>query len=233
MLTLVATPIGNLNDISLRQAQTIAQADIILAEDTRSFGTLKSAIWNLIPEFKDSWNTSQKVVSYYKDIEFQKLHEVLEWLEDGKDIVQLTESGMPIVSDPGALLVSEVVKRNIEFSVVPGASAVTTALTLSGLIHKSFMFVGFLPKKASDLKKQLVACVEIAKLQKDIVFVAFESPMRISKTLSEFEALIPKAQAAICRELTKKFEEVTRGTPSELLKREYKGEITLVFKLDK
>lgn len=228
MLHIVGTPIGNLDDLSIRQAKTIAQAEIILTEDTRSTGFLLQKIQSL---FSISLNSDQRLISYYKEKEFEKLPEIIDILEEDRNVVLISESGMPLISDPGYLLVSTLIKKKIPFVVVPGPTAIETALVYSGFNPQHHLFVGFFPKKKSEIIKLFRQFIQIKEVMRKIVFVGYESPMRINETLSILSETIPDAQVAVCRELTKKFEEISRGKPSELSKRNYKGEITLVINL--
>ena len=228
MLYIVGTPIGNLDDLSIRQARTIAHADYLLTEDTRTTGFLLHKITEL---FKMPINPEHKLISYYKEKEFEKLPEIIELLETDKNIVLMSESGMPLISDPGYLLVKTAIKKNIPFSVIPGPTAVTTAITYSGFNPNEFMFLGFLPKKKSEIIRLIDQSRQITHIMKEVSFVYYESPNRLQETLKIFSEHIPAAQVCICRELTKKFEEISRGTPDELLSREYKGEITLIIKI--
>lgn len=226
MLNIVGTPIGNLDDLSYRQAKTIAEAEIILTEDTRSTGYLLKKITEL---FTFTLNPKQRLISYYKEKEFEKLPQVMEWLEDEKNIVLISQAGMPIISDPGHLLMKTVIKRDIPYSIIPGPSAVTTALLHSGYKASEWMFIGFLPKKESEVKHILKKCQETQSLFEDAVFIAFESPNRLPETLKILNEVYPESEVTVTRELTKMYEAAVRGTPSELLKYTYKGEITLVF----
>lgn len=226
MLSFVATPIGNLEDISVRQARTITQADIILAEDTRSAQTLLHAIENLLDlKPKDG----QQIVSYYKDKEFEKLSYVIDQLEAGYSVVLITEAGMPVISDPGYLLMKTIIQRGIPYEVIPGSSAVTTALLHTGFKTDQFMFVGFFPKKYGQLRALLQKFIETKGLFKDIALVAFESPHRIHDTLRIIDEEMPESDVVVARELTKKFEEIQRGKARELIDKDYKGEITIVI----
>lgn len=242
MFYIVGTPIGNLEDLSLRQARIISEADLILAEDTHSAGILLQHIKKLNltrnPSALLRINPQQKIISYYKDREFEKLPYIIELLTGSPstnyqlpttNIVLISDSGMPLISDPGQLLVNYLSKHGIPFTVIPGPTALTTAFVASGLKSNSFHFFGFLPKKANELKKVIEISKEIANLDKKTVFIGYESPNRLHETLLIMNEVIPDVHVCICRELTKKFEEVSRGTPSELLKREYKGEIVLLF----
>lgn len=226
MLYIVGTPIGNLDDLSIRQAKTLSSSDVILAEDTRSAVILLQAI---VKKFNLAIKTGQRLISYYKEREFEKLPEILNFLESGKVVSLISESGMPLISDPGQLLVREAVKRSIKFEAIPGPTAVMAALVYSGFKIKNFLFLGYLPKKELEIKTAIGRLIEIRKILKDVLFVFYESPKRINKTLEIMDKLIPSADICICRELTKKFEETIRGKPSELLKRQFKGEITVVF----
>lgn len=225
MLFIVGTPIGNLNDLSYRQAQTIASSDIILSEDTRSTGLLLIRIKQLFG-FKVSPHL--KLMSYYKEKEFEKLSEILEFLQEGKKVSLLSQSGMPLISDPGYLLVKKVIEKNLPFTVIPGPTAAATAVVHSGFNPSNFLFLGFLPKKTQEIKKLLQ---KTSILETLIVF--YESPKRIQKTLGLLHDLFPNSSVSIGRELTKKFEEIIRGKPAELLKRTYKGELTVVLEGNK
>lgn len=226
MLYIVGTPIGNLEDLSIRQAKVISSADILLSEDTRSTGLLLSHIEKLF-HFKRNSNLHQ--ISYYKETEFQKLPMVLADLENNKNVVLISSAGMPLISDPGSLLVSHAIKKSIPFTVIPGPSAYTTALIHSGFNTGNHLFVGFFPKKNSELVKLLNTFLSIKTILPNIVFVAYESPNRIGKTLESINKYLPDADLAICRELTKKFEEVTRGKAKDLLLRTYKGELVVIL----
>jgi len=236
MLSIVGTPIGNLDDLSIRQAKTIASADIILSEDTRSTGFLLQKIKTL---FNFEINPNQKMISYYKEQEFEKLPEIINLLTipqsshnpQNPQVVLVSESGMPLISDPGLLLIQQCIKKQIPFEVIPGPTAVTTALVHSGFNSKHFMYVGFLPKKKSEILQLINRLKTISETLKDTIFVAYESPNRINKTLELFDSTIPNTEVVVTRELTKKFEEIVRGRPKELLNNKFKGEITIVFRL--
>jgi 16S rRNA (cytidine1402-2'-O)-methyltransferase len=226
MLYIVTTPIGNLDDLSIRQAKTLATSDIILAEDTRSAYTLLEAI-------KKRFTfpvTCSAVWSYYKEKEFEKLPEIIDLLEQGKNISIISDAGTPLISDPGFLLVKTAIKKNLPMTVIPGPSAVVTALTVSGLEPKNFMYLGFLPKKESEKIKIINKLIEMKKSFTDIVFVFYDSPLRIKETLQCFKTLKWNPEIVICREMTKKFEEIIRGNAEDLMKRDYKGEITVLVK---
>jgi len=226
MLNIISTPIGNLDDLSIRQAKTLATSDIILAEDTRSAQTLLDAVkkrFNLTTVCSTVW-------SYYKEKEFQKLPEIIDLLKEGKNISLISEAGTPLVSDPGYLLVKSCIKRNIPITVIPGPSAITTALVYSGFNPQEHMFLGFFPKKENQIKQLIDRLKQIKTIFPDMVFVLYESPLRIKETLRCIDTSKFGVEVVICREMTKKFEEIIRGPISELIKRDYKGEITVVIK---
>ncbi|MFA6081010.1 MAG: 16S rRNA (cytidine(1402)-2'-O)-methyltransferase [Patescibacteria group bacterium] len=226
MLNVVATPIGNLDDLSLRQAKTLATSDIILAEDTRSAQTLLGAI-------KKRFNltvTCSSVWSYYKEKEFQKLPEIIDLLKEGRNISLISEAGTPLVSDPGYLLVKSCIQRNIPVTVIPGPSATTTGLIYSGFDPREHMFLGFFPKKEGQIVQLIERLKKIKIIFPDTVFIFYESPLRINKTLQLINQSKYGCEIVICREMTKKFEEIIRGPIDELIKREYKGEITVLIK---
>lgn len=231
MLYIVGTPIGNLEDLSLRQAKTILEVDVLLAEDTRSAETLRAAAERL---FGIKRNASQILVSYYKDREFEKLPYILSLLAEDKNVALISEAGMPLISDPGGLLTSHCRKHQIPFTVIPGPTSVTTALALSGNTSHTWTFLGFLPKKEGDLKKLVEKLNEVPNFGKnDHVFVAFESPDRFNDTMKLFSLIIPTSTITLCREMTKKFEQVSSGTPAELIDKEYRGELVLIISLKK
>lgn len=229
MLYIVGTPIGNLDDLSLRQAKTILTADVLLAEDTRSAETLRAAAERL---FQLQRNPDQIVVSYYKDREFEKLPYILSLLQEDKNVALISEAGMPLISDPGGLLASHCRKHQIAFTVVPGPTSVTTALALSGNTSHTWTYLGFLPKKEGDLKKLVANMQLVPNFGKgDHVFIAFESPERFNDTMKLFAEIIPTATVTLCREMTKMYEEVASGTPSELLDKNFRGELVLIIAL--
>ena len=229
MLYLVGTPIGNLEDLSLRQAKTILSVDVLLAEDTRSAETLLLAAERL---FSIPRNGAQIVVSYYKDREFEKLPYILSLLAEDKQVALISEAGMPLISDPGGLLAHHCRKHNIPFTVIPGPTSITTALALAGNSSHTWTYLGFLPKKPNDLKR-LIEKIKLVPIfeKKDHVFVAFESPDRFVDTMKLCAELIPTSTISVCRELTKKFEEVLIGTPAEMAEKQIRGEIVLIISL--
>ncbi len=226
MLYVVGTPIGNLQDLSLNQALILSSADIILSEDTRRTGILLTQIQKL---FHLNINPKLIQIPYYKEVEFEKLPYILKLLSEEKKVVLISSAGMPLISDPGSLLVNHVIKQSLPFKVIPGPVAYVSALIYSGFNTQNSLFLGFLPKKKSQIRTLLTHITTLKKTMDDLVFIAYESPVRIQKTLLVFHEFIPQASVVICRELTKHFEEIVRGNPKELSGKSYKGELVLVF----
>lgn len=216
MLYVVGTPIGNLNDITLRALEVLKQADLIAAEDTRHSG-------NLLRHFE----IRKSLLSYHEHNEARRTAELVERLATGETIALITDAGMPGLSDPGARLIRKCIERDLLFTIVPGVSAITTALVGSGFQIERFCYRGFLPVKSGQRERELRAA---AARPETTVF--FESPYRITKTLGACAKLMPERQICVARELTKKFEEFRRGTAAELLAHydahPAKGEITLL-----
>jgi 16S rRNA (cytidine1402-2'-O)-methyltransferase len=217
MLYIVGTPIGNLDDITLRALATLKAADLIAAEDTRHSG-------NLLRHFE----IRKPLVSYHEHNEARRTAELIEQLAAGENIALITDAGMPGLSDPGARLIRECIARDLPFTIVPGVSAITTALVGSGFDLERFCYRGFLPVKSGQRLRELTAAAERAETT-----LFFESPYRLTKTLSACAELIPERRLCVARELTKKFEEFRRGTAEELLAHYTahppKGEITLLI----
>ncbi len=215
-LAVCATPIGNLDDITLRVLAELRAADLVLAEDTRHTRGLL-----------DRHGIEARVLSYHEHNEARRVAELVPRLEAGERIALVTDAGMPAVSDPGARLVRAALDAGIELTVLPGPSAVETALVASGLAGGRFAFVGFLPRKRGELE---ALWRETAEWTWPVV--AFESPQRLPASLRSLAAVEPERQVVVCRELTKRFEEVVRGSAAELAARfaePPKGEITLVL----
>jgi 16S rRNA (cytidine1402-2'-O)-methyltransferase len=226
MFYIVGTPIGNLEDLSIRQAKTIASAEVLLTEDTRSTGRLLQKITEL---FSFEISPEQRLISYYKENEFEKLPEIMDWLQVDKHVALISQAGMPLISDPGFLLLKTVIKQDLAFTVVPGPTATITALVQSGFNPGNHAFLGFLPKKMNEKNKILGRMAQTKEIFPDMVFVFYESPERIFETLKLIANVFPHTKLSISRELTKKFEETQRGTAEELLSKTFKGELTVVL----
>jgi 16S rRNA (cytidine1402-2'-O)-methyltransferase len=218
-LVLAATPLGDVRDASPRLSEALATADVIAAEDTRRLRSLTSAL---------DVSPTGRVVSFYEDVETARLPKLLEALLAGETVLLVTDAGMPSVSDPGFRLVAACVEVDVPVTCLPGPSAVTTALALSGLPCDRFCFEGFAPRKPGERAKWLGSLKDEPRTA-----VFFESPHRLASTLSDAaEVLGPDRRAAVCRELTKTYEEVKRGTLAELAAWAadgVKGEITVVL----
>ncbi|MEV5719469.1 16S rRNA (cytidine(1402)-2'-O)-methyltransferase [Amycolatopsis mediterranei] len=218
-LILAATPLGDVRDASPRLVSALADADVIAAEDTRRLRSLASAL-EVTPR--------GRVVSFYEDVETARLPKLLEALHAGETVVLVTDAGMPSVSDPGFRLVAACVAEDLPVTCLPGPSAVTTALALSGLPCDRFCFEGFAPRKPGERTKWLTS---LRAEPRTAVF--FESPHRLASLLSDAAAVLgPDRPAAVCRELTKTYEEVKRGTLAELASWAadgVRGEITVVL----
>ena len=217
MLYVVGTPIGNLDDITLRALAVLKGADLIAAEDTRHSG-------NLLRHFE----IRKPLVSYHEHNEAMRTAELAERLAAGETIALITDAGMPGLSDPGARLIRKCIERELPFTIIPGVSAITTGLVGSGFAMERFCYRGFLPVKSGQRARELIAAVKSAETT-----VFFESPYRINKTLAACVELMPDRALCVARELTKKFEEFRRGRAAELLAHyeahPAKGEITLLI----
>ena len=216
MLYVVATPIGNLGDISLRALETLKSADLIAAEDTRHSG-------NLLKHFE----IKKPLISFHEHNEAMPTAQLVERIKAGEDIALITDAGMPGLSDPGARLIRECIKSQLPFTVIPGASSILTALVGSGLAMEKFCFRGFLPVKSGQRERELRAANE-----REETTIFFESPYRLIKTLAAGVEFLAERQLCVARELTKKFEEFRRGSARELLAHYEahppKGEIVLI-----
>ncbi|WP_395661214.1 16S rRNA (cytidine(1402)-2'-O)-methyltransferase [Aestuariivirga sp.] len=216
-LYVVATPIGNLGDITVRALATLAAAETVLCEDTRTSGKLM-----------ERFAIKTKLSPYHEHNAQKARPHILERLQQGATIALISDAGMPLVSDPGYRLVKEAVELGIPVTACPGPSAVLTGLALSGLPTDRFLFAGFVPQKQGERRRLFE---EFAKLKATLIF--FESPHRIIETLQDLAMALPGRAVAVTRELTKLHEEVLRGTASGIAEQlaaraSVKGEITLL-----
>jgi 16S rRNA (cytidine1402-2'-O)-methyltransferase len=215
-LYLVATPIGNLEDITLRALRTLGECDVIGAEDTRHTGQLLK-----------HFGITKPLLSYFQFNEAKRSEEILERLRRGEKVALVTDAGSPGISDPGERVVQAALAAGLRVESVPGPCALIAALTASGLPTGEFHFVGFLPHKPSQRRKKLGALKSV-----EGTLVLYESPYRIEKLLTELGELFADRTVVLARELTKKFEEFLRGTPARLLemvnKRPLKGEFVVL-----
>jgi len=212
-LTVCPTPIGNLGDITVRARTALAEADIVACEDTRRAGRLFELLEIPTP----------RLVSYHEQNEADRARELAQVIERGESVTLISDAGTPGISDPGFRLIRACIERDLELEVLPGASAVTTALVASGLPSHRWRFVGFLPRRTGEMERVL---------QSPETVIAFESPRRLRESLTALATLAPDRPAAVCRELTKLHEEVARGTLGELMRRfrdDSRGEIVVVI----
>jgi 16S rRNA (cytidine1402-2'-O)-methyltransferase len=217
MLYVVATPIGNLGDITLRALEILKEVDLVAAEDTRHSGILLK-----------HYQIAKPLISYHEHNEAMRTAQLVERLAAGEKIALITDAGTPGVSDPGARLIRECIKRGLDFTIIPGPSSIPIALVGSGFSAEKFFFGGFLPIKSGQRERELRAAAT-----REETSIYFESPYRLTKTLNASIDVLQDRQLCVARELTKKFEEFRRGTAAELLahyeKHPPKGEIVLVI----
>ena len=215
-LAVCATPIGNLEDVTLRVLAELREADVVLCEDTRRTRILL-----------ERHGIAAKLVSYHEHNEAARTAELLPRLETGERVALVSDAGMPGINDPGGRIVAAALAAGVPVTVLPGASAVETALVASGLVGDRYQFVGYLPRRA---RERAAFWDELARWPWPAV--AFESPQRLGDSLRSLAAVDPTRPVAVCRELTKRFEEVVHGAAAELATRfaeAPKGEITLVI----
>jgi len=217
ILYLVATPIGNLSDITLRALETLKNADLIACEDTRHSKILLN-----------HYGISKPLTSFYEQNSFKKIPYIIGELKKGKNVAVISEAGTPAISDPGFVLVGAAIDENIKVVPLPGPCAAVTALCGCGLPTDGFVFLGFLPRKPGKIKKIFQRVIE---LEKTIIF--YESPYRLRATLEVLSEIIPAdANIVVARELTKKFEEFIKGKMDEIaakLPEKILGEITVLI----
>ena len=216
MLAVCATPIGNLEDVTLRVLRELAEADLVLCEDTRRTKVLL-----------ERHGIDAKLLSYHEHNEAERTAQMLPRLEAGERIALTSDAGLPGVNDPGARLIDAAREKGVPVTVLPGPSAVETALVASGLVGERFQFVGYLPRTDSA---RAALWAELAGWPDALV--AFESPRRLPASLRSLAEALPARPVAVCRELTKRFEEVVRGSADELAGRfsePPRGEITVVI----
>ena len=217
MLYVVATPIGNLSDITLRALETLKDVELIAAEDTRHSGILLKY-----------YQINKPLISYHRHNEAMRTAQLIERLAAGERIALITDAGTPALSDPGARLIRECIKRKLDFTIIPGPSSILSALVGSGFSCEKFSFGGFLPIKSGQRERELRAAAA-----REETSIYFESPYRLTKTLKAAASVLENRELCVARELTKKFEEFRRGNAAELLahyeKHPPKGEIVLII----
>ena len=217
-LYIIATPIGNLEDITLRALRVIKEVDLILCEDTRHTKRLL-----------DKYEIIAQTMSYHQHSKISKIDKIVGLLESGKNLALVSDAGTPGISDPGNKLVEYLVENKIDVNIIPipGPSAVVSALSVSGFPTDNFIFLGFVPHK----KGRQTFFKNLAEEKRTVVF--YESPHRIMKTLESLKEYIPEKEIVVCRELTKIYETIYRGKPKEITKKitpeQVKGEFVLVI----
>jgi len=219
-LFILATPIGNLQDLSLRALKVLKEKNFICTENTHSLKKILTSF---------SLSSPQHILSYYGEKEKSRVEKILRWLREGKDVVLVTESGTPGVSDPGMYLVRAALKEGIPVVPVPGPSALSTALSVSGFPSTPSIFLGFLPARRGKRRKLLASCGDFGA-----TLVIFIPPHDAIPILKEMLEILGDRPVTLCREMTKMFEEIKRSTLSELLqdflsRKEIRGEMTLVI----
>jgi len=210
-LFIIATPIGNLQDFSFRDLETLKQVDLILCEDTR-----------VTKKLLDHYKIEKPLLSYHQHSKLQRIDYILDLLEKGKNLALVSDAGTPGVSDPGNLLIKEVVEKleeKVKIIPIPGPSAVTTAASISGFPMDKFLFLGFPPQK----RKRQKFFKEVIDSKYPVIF--YESPYRILKSLNDLKTLNPELEIFVARELTKKFETIYRGRIEEVLKKIEKDKV--------
>jgi len=213
-LYVVSTPIGNLEDISFRAIHILKNVDLIASEDTRMTNFLLT-----------QYDIRNRTVSYYSQVEATKVDYLIDELKSGKSVALVSDAGTPSISDPGNLLISKCVENNINMYSIPGASALMHALVLSGVSTKKFYFQGFLPLK----KGRQTLFQELAQVKMTIII--YESPVRVYRTMKDILEYFGNKEISVCRELTKKFEQVIRGKVKTILNQDIKvkGEFVIVI----
>ena len=219
-LYLIATPIGNLEDITLRAIRVLKECDVVAAEDTRRSGQLLK-----------HFGISKPLLSYFQFNEARRSEEIIERLRRGEKVALVTDAGSPGISDPGERVVKAAIAAGFRVEAVPGACALIAGLTASGLPTEEFHFIGFLPHKSGQRRNKLESLKAF-----EGTLVLYESPYRIERVLGELNEVFPGRQIVLARELTKKFEEFLRGNPAKLLeqtkKRSLKGEFVVMIAPD-
>lgn len=228
-LYIVSTPIGNLQDISLRAVDTLDKVDIILSEDTRKTGIL---LKSLSERFRNT--CKGRLISYYEQNEFKRIPEILVLLNSGLNIALVSDAGTPTISDPGFKLVRRCIEAGIKVFSIPGPSSAVSGLVVSGLPTDKFTFLGFLPKKEGHRKKMLLQIKDSSKILKT-TYIIFVAPHSLIRTLEETRKELGDIKIVVARELTKIHEEIRREKISESIahftKTSPKGEIVLLFNL--
>lgn len=235
-LYVVSTPIGNLEDITLRAIRILQEVDIIACEDTRKTGLLLHQLNQVQPVDRLNLQSGAtrkgkpRLMSYYEENELRRIPEIVQLLKEGKKVALVSNAGTPTISDPGFKLVRECVNQGIPVEAIPGPSAILTALVSSSLPTDKFLFLGYLPKKEGKRRELLENCKQLTV---NCTLVFYESPYRLLETLEAIKEIFGEREVVICRELTKIHEEISREKISEAIsyfsQTKPLGEFTLVF----
>ena len=232
-LYIISTPIGNLEDISFRAAKKLFEVEAIACEDTRRTGILLKALTDN-DRFHASVEFKPHLVSYYEQNEAQRIPEIISFLKDGHDMALVSDAGTPLISDPGFKLVRECVAEGIKVEALPGATAVMTALTVSGLPTDKFTFAGYPPHKPGH-RITFLKNIKASQTNLNTTVILYEAPHKLLTTLGEIQEVFGDIDIVVCRELTKIHEEVRHEKISASLvhfkKRAPKGEIVILFHL--
>lgn len=216
MLKIIGVPIGNIEDISIRAIKNFFSIDVIVAEDTRNFIKLRNILAERFKDFILSQNLNLNhqpiLISYREENHYQVSSEILKLLKDSKTVGLITDAGMPTISDPGSKLILETLKNNIEIEVIPGPTAIETALSISGFSTAKFTFLGFLPKTKSKIERLFSQFPEST-------LIFYESPYRIIKTLRIISEISQDFKVSASNDLTKKFEKTYRGNILEVIEK--------------
>lgn len=218
ILYIVSTPIGNLQDIGIRAVKVLIETEIIACEDTRKTGVILKRVREYYSKiFSDESNFKKnRLISYYEQNEINRIPEIINFLKNGQNIALISDAGTPAISDPGFKLVREVIGEGIRVESIPGPSAVTSALVVSGLPTDKFLFAGYPPKKPGNRKKFFLNLKNAREIT-NFTLIIFEAPHRLTKTLIEIKEIFGETDIVLARELTKVFEEVNRDKLSNLI----------------
>jgi 16S rRNA (cytidine1402-2'-O)-methyltransferase len=229
-LYVVSTPIGNLEDITIRAIKTLFSSDLILCEDTRRTDLLLNELKSRYVTMFRYMITNPQLMSYYDEIEDKRIPEVIDWLENGKNIALVSDSGTPLISDPGFRLVRECLKRGIKVESIPGPSAALAALTSSGLPPNKFIFLGYPPEKQNQRIKMFEDLTHLNRFKCTNIFYC--APHKLMRTLEDMKSVLGDLDIVVARELTKVHEEIWHGSISTAQKYFGKpqGEFVLLFR---
>ncbi|MBI4067749.1 16S rRNA (cytidine(1402)-2'-O)-methyltransferase [Candidatus Gottesmanbacteria bacterium] len=232
ILYIVATPIGNLEDITIRAIRTLFAVDYIACEDTRKTGQLLKTIREKYSSIVRTIGIKvPKLVSYYDEVEIFKTPEIIQLLEENNNVALVSDAGTPLIADPGYKLVSECIKKGIQVVPILGPTSFVAALVSSGLPTNQILFLGYLPPKPVKRRAILTDLhryIDTSKYFKPTILF-FETPHRLHDSLSDIKEVFGDIDIVIARELTKVYEEIWRGKISEALNKNFKGELTVLF----